>query len=169
MYPIQKRNLDNLPIWNELSQLKIQEKFKLHLSFNDIALEICHHHLNQDVLGLFAKLCEQQGFFELRKQFLENIPSLHMPKYIFQRSFSPSRDMFKMRKLVKETADKIHHHEWMGYMGNPFKDIVNIGIGGSDLGPKFYVKKESYLFFMVFALMMMFILFFRKLRSIIFN
>jgi glucose-6-phosphate isomerase len=32
-------------------------------------------------------------------------------------------------------ADKIRNQEWLGYTGRPIKNIINIGIGGSDLGP----------------------------------
>ena len=32
-------------------------------------------------------------------------------------------------------ADKVRAGEWLGYTGKPIKTIVNIGIGGSDLGP----------------------------------
>lgn len=32
-------------------------------------------------------------------------------------------------------SDKIRSGEWKGYTGKPIKNIVNIGIGGSDLGP----------------------------------
>ncbi|WP_267313938.1 hypothetical protein [Legionella antarctica] len=30
--------------------------------------------------------------------------------------------------------------EWLDFTGEPIKDIVNIGIGGSDLGPRFCVN-----------------------------
>ncbi|WP_215224819.1 glucose-6-phosphate isomerase [Echinicola shivajiensis] len=36
---------------------------------------------------------------------------------------------------MKEFADKINAGEWKGYTGKPIKSLVNIGIGGSDLGP----------------------------------
>jgi len=36
---------------------------------------------------------------------------------------------------MKGFCDKIHSGEWKGYSGKPITDIVNIGIGGSDLGP----------------------------------
>ena len=46
-------------------------------------------------------------------------------------------------------CDKIRSGEWKGFTGKPIKNIVNIGIGGSDLGPvmayealKFYTKRE---------------------------
>ncbi|MCL4168926.1 UNVERIFIED_CONTAM: hypothetical protein GTU68_048789, partial [Idotea baltica] len=32
--------------------------------------------------------------------------------------------------------EKVHSGKWLGYTGKPIDTIVNIGIGGSDLGPK---------------------------------
>jgi glucose-6-phosphate isomerase len=46
-------------------------------------------------------------------------------------------------------ADKVRSGDWKGYTGKPIKTIVNIGIGGSDLGPvmvtealKHYSKRD---------------------------
>jgi glucose-6-phosphate isomerase len=36
---------------------------------------------------------------------------------------------------MKAFADKIQNGTWLGYTGKPIKHLVNIGIGGSDLGP----------------------------------
>jgi glucose-6-phosphate isomerase len=36
---------------------------------------------------------------------------------------------------MKSFCRKIHSGEWRGYSGKPIRNIVNIGIGGSDLGP----------------------------------
>ncbi|KAI9193326.1 Phosphoglucose isomerase [Polychytrium aggregatum] len=36
---------------------------------------------------------------------------------------------------MKSTADRIRSGEWKGYTGKSITDVVNIGIGGSDLGP----------------------------------
>lgn len=36
---------------------------------------------------------------------------------------------------MKDFADKIQQGKWLGYTGKPIKHLVNIGIGGSDLGP----------------------------------
>jgi glucose-6-phosphate isomerase len=50
---------------------------------------------------------------------------------------------------MKSFSQKIHSGEWKGYTGKKIKYIVNIGIGGSDLGPvmatealKFYWKPD---------------------------
>ncbi|MEP6748953.1 MAG: glucose-6-phosphate isomerase [Bacteroidota bacterium] len=36
---------------------------------------------------------------------------------------------------MKSFCERIHSGEWKGYTGKPIRYIVNIGIGGSDLGP----------------------------------
>ena len=38
----------------------------------------------------------------------------------------------KMESLVNQ----IHNAQWRGYDGSPIKNVVNIGVGGSDLGPR---------------------------------
>lgn len=41
----------------------------------------------------------------------------------------------KVREQMKTFCEKVHSGEWKGYSGKKIKYIVNIGIGGSDLGP----------------------------------
>lgn len=41
----------------------------------------------------------------------------------------------KVQVQMKAFCEKIHTGSWKGYTGKPIKYIVNIGIGGSDLGP----------------------------------
>ena len=47
----------------------------------------------------------------------------------------------KVLAQMKEFCVKIHSGEWKGYTGKAITDIVNIGIGGSDLGP--YMATEA--------------------------
>lgn len=47
--------------------------------------------------------------------------------------------MSEVRKVLdqmKKLCTQIHTGVWQGYTGKPIKYLVNIGIGGSDLGPK---------------------------------
>lgn len=39
-------------------------------------------------------------------------------------------------KVVRDVSDQIRDGVWLGSTGKPITDVVNIGIGGSDLGPK---------------------------------
>jgi glucose-6-phosphate isomerase len=44
-------------------------------------------------------------------------------------------DVLRVLAQMKAFAGKVHSGEWKGYSGKKIKYIVNIGIGGSDLGP----------------------------------
>ncbi len=45
---------------------------------------------------------------------------------------------------MKSISDKIRKSEWKGYTGKPVKNIINIGIGGSDLGPVMVCEALKY-------------------------
>ncbi len=51
------------------------------------------------------------------------------------RSNSNSEVNRELQK-IKSFTEKLHDGEWKGYSGDRITDVVNIGIGGSDLGPK---------------------------------
>src|SRR4029077_17260551 len=36
---------------------------------------------------------------------------------------------------MADFADRVRRGEWKGHSGKPIRNVVNIGIGGSDLGP----------------------------------
>ncbi|EKD75607.1 MAG: hypothetical protein ACD_44C00084G0001 [uncultured bacterium] len=44
-----------------------------------------------------------------------------------------------MQKKINEICQKIQDQAWLGFSKKPITNIVNIGIGGSDLGPKMVV------------------------------
>lgn len=62
----------------------------------------------------------------------ENLPALHTAL----RSENLSSDMQKNREKVRLFSDKIVRKAWLGYTGKPVKNILHIGIGGSDLGQR---------------------------------
>jgi len=41
----------------------------------------------------------------------------------------------KVKKRMRELSEEVRSGSWKGFTGKPIADIVNIGIGGSDLGP----------------------------------
>jgi glucose-6-phosphate isomerase len=43
--------------------------------------------------------------------------------------------VFGVLKRMGAFCDRVRSGEWTGYSGRPITDVVNIGIGGSDLGP----------------------------------
>ena len=44
-------------------------------------------------------------------------------------------EVYEVKQHIKEFTDKVIQGELKGYTGKTFTDVVNIGIGGSDLGP----------------------------------
>lgn len=45
-------------------------------------------------------------------------------------------DVHAVLARIKTFTDAVRSGDWLGHTGKPITDIVNIGIGGSDLGPK---------------------------------
>jgi glucose-6-phosphate isomerase len=62
---------------------------------------------------------------------LRNIPGT--PVYSDGKDVMP--DVLRVLAQMKAFCARIHNGEWKGYNGKKIKYIVNIGIGGSDLGP----------------------------------
>lgn len=52
-------------------------------------------------------------------------------------------EIYKVRKNFSDFAEKIRSGHITGYTGKPFKHVVNIGIGGSCLGPEIVCKSLS--------------------------
>ena len=46
----------------------------------------------------------------------------------------------KTLNQMEAIVEKIHAKKWLGYSGKAITDIVNLGIGGSDLGPRMIVN-----------------------------
>ena len=44
------------------------------------------------------------------------------------------------RQRIRDVSTAIRSGDWCGVTGKPFTDVINIGIGGSDLGPKMIVE-----------------------------
>lgn len=65
---------------------------------------------------------------------------LHMVlRAIGQKTPCPEDEVIKAEtelKRLESFAEKIRSGEWQGYDGQRITDVVNIGIGGSDLGPR---------------------------------
>lgn len=71
----------------------------------------------------------------------EDRPALHTA---LRHTGSPTTDEQKavaqtLEKMQKLVAD-VHSGHWQGYTGKRITDVVNIGIGGSDLGPRMVCK-----------------------------
>jgi glucose-6-phosphate isomerase len=53
-------------------------------------------------------------------------------------------EVYEVREKIKQFSDEVISGQRKGYTGKAFKTIVNIGIGGSDLGPVMVVEALKY-------------------------
>lgn len=60
---------------------------------------------------------------------------------VFTEGNDVMKDVLHVQQQMKNFCDKIHSGKWQGFTGKKMKYIVNIGIGGSDLGP--YMVTEA--------------------------
>lgn len=108
-------------------------------------LDYSKNHLNRETLALFEQLAKEAGLADAIQALVngkqvnntEQRPALHSA---LRHQGAPGT---KEEKAVNQClaqmtnfVDTIHSGRWTGFDGNPVADIVNIGIGGSDLGPR---------------------------------
>ena len=53
-------------------------------------------------------------------------------------------EIYRVKKKIEAFSNEIIDFERKGFTGKPFTDVVNIGIGGSDLGPAMVVEALQY-------------------------
>lgn len=58
----------------------------------------------------------------------------NMPVYIDDIDVMP--EIYAVLKKMEDFSNKVRNGDWKGFSGKSITDVVNIGIGGSDLGPK---------------------------------
>ncbi|OTF82713.1 hypothetical protein BLA29_009079, partial [Euroglyphus maynei] len=139
---------------NELfkNDLKRFEKFHLKLStpyYGFLLFDYSKNLINEQIMKGLLELAKNRHVESMRDRmfngerinFTENRSVLHIA--LRNRSNRPiivdgkdvmldvNRVLDKMEKFSK----KILNGEWTGYTGKKIENVVNIGIGGSDLGP----------------------------------
>ncbi|MBN2038463.1 MAG: glucose-6-phosphate isomerase [Spirochaetes bacterium] len=126
------------------------ERFnKFSLQFNDIFLDYSKNILTEKTVNLLLDLAGEVRLRDaIDKMFTgkkinetENRAVLHTALrnrsnyQIFVEGKDVMPDVNKVLKQMASFSGRILNKEWAGYTGKPITDIVNIGIGGSDLGP----------------------------------
>ena len=123
------------------------EKFSVR--FNDIVFDFSKNILNQKTLQLLYQLADEcqlkaaidSMFIGERINETEDRSVLHVAlRNLGSTAYTVDGanlmdDVLRVRRQMKQFCDKVHSGEWKGYTGKRIRYIVNIGIGGSDLGP----------------------------------
>ena len=126
------------------------ERFeKFHLKFEDILIDYSKNIINQETLRLLFELAEECELKEAVAAMFggakinrtENRSVLHValrnrtntPVMVDGEDVMPSVN--KVLAQMKAFSEQLISGSWKGFSGKSIEHIVNIGIGGSDLGP----------------------------------
>jgi len=141
----------------EMRQLHLREIFandtnrfeKFTLTTKDILFDYSKNIIAGKTIQLLLQLANECRLKEAIEAMFngdkinetENRSVLHVALRNFSKQpfYSDGRDVMpdvkKVLKQMKNFSDGIHNGKWRGFSGKKIKYIVNIGIGGSDLGP----------------------------------
>ena len=122
---------------------------KFHAVFNDFLLDYSKNLIDDEVMDLLRKWAEEAKLSEsIQKMFsgekintTENRAVLHTalrntsdkPVYVDGKDVMP--EVKAVLEKMHGFSDKVRKGVWRGATGKAITDVVNIGIGGSDLGP----------------------------------
>lgn len=120
----------------------------LSLEAAGLYLDYSKNHLNKDTLDALVQLAAEAKLPEAIRELLsgaevnntEKRPALHSALR-FQGQSANAQEQMVADTLdhMARFVDAIHSGSWTGFEGGPIVDVVNIGIGGSDLGPRMVV------------------------------
>lgn len=118
-----------------------------------IKLDISNQRVNPAILDLLSNLAEtadlkgriQALFAGEAVNVSMKLPALHTALRSSARNlWVNGEDILKeiaaTREKIFDYARQIRSGQWRGFSGKKITDIVNIGIGGSDLGPRFCIN-----------------------------
>ena len=142
---------------NEMSRKKMKDLFasdperfkKFSLCLEDLVFDYSKNIINENTLQLLLQLAEEcklkdaipEMFAGVKINETEHRAVLHTALRNFSDTpiLADGKDVMPLiRKVLTQMeafCSNVHTGKWRGYSGKKIKYIVNIGIGGSDLGP----------------------------------
>ncbi len=145
----------------EIKNVSMQEMFandtnrvqKFHIQWNDFLLDYSKNIVNQDTLVLLQELANEANLKKAIESYFsgENINQTEDRAVLHTALRAPENttvlvegkniipEIYEVKNKMKTFCHQVISGERKGYTGKPFTTIVNIGIGGSDLGPAMVV------------------------------
>lgn len=148
--------------YNEMQKASMQELFQLdatrtekfNLKWNDFLIDYSKNIINQETLQLLLELADEVGLKSAIKDYFdgeiinqtENRAVLHTALRAKETAVinvdedNVVSEIYEVKSKIKTFTNQVTSGERTGYTGKSFTDVVNIGIGGSDLGPAMAVE-----------------------------
>ncbi len=127
-----------------------QNRFQqFQVAHQDIVFDYSKNNITDETVDLLVQLANECGLYDAIPAMMRgekiNVTeqravlhtALRMPenKVLDVDGKNIVTDIWRVRKQMEAFCNKVHNKSWKGYTEKPIKYIVNIGIGGSDLGP----------------------------------
>lgn len=139
---------------HEMFQSDASRVEKFNLKWNDFLVDFSKNRINEETLTLLLELANQVGLKSAISEYFEggiinqteNRAVLHTAlrakesAVINVEGINVVPEIYEVKSKIKVFTNEITSGLRTGYTGKPFTDIVNIGIGGSDLGPVMAVE-----------------------------
>ena len=135
----------------QVQHLKISDQFstdperfnKLSLQVSGLLFDYSKHLITPETIRLLISLAEQAGITEAINVMFEGKlinnteqrPALHVALRSPASSTTQEQAVHATLDKMQSFVQKVQSKEWTGFDGQAIRDVVNIGIGGSDLGP----------------------------------
>lgn len=127
---------------------------KFHIQWNDFLVDYSKNIINQETLDLLLNLANEVELKQAISSYFqgdlinqtENRAVLHTAlrakesANIFVDGVNVMPEVYSVKNKIKNFSNEVISGNKKGFTGKPFTDIVNIGIGGSDLGPAMIVE-----------------------------
>lgn len=142
--------------YQKMQNVQMQDLFELdqarydkfHIFYENILLDYSKNIITEETMQLLYQLAEEcdlpqaiAAMFQGEKiNQTEDRAVLHTALRSKQsRLILDGKDIMpqirRVQNQMRNFSEQIRSGDWLGYSGKPITDIVNIGIGGSDLGP----------------------------------
>ncbi|QHD85050.1 glucose-6-phosphate isomerase [Gordonia sp. JH63] len=122
---------------------------ELTVDVGDLHIDYSKHRVLRETLELLMSLAREVGLEEIRDDMFAGAhintsedravlhTALRLPAdaTLTVDGQDVVADVHEVLTRMGEFTDRLRSGEWKGHTGKPITDVVNIGIGGSDLGP----------------------------------
>lgn len=148
--------------FNEMQKASMQELFqsdnertdKFHLKWNNFLIDYSKNIINQETIQLLLELADEVGLKNAINDYFdgaiinqtENRAVLHTALRADKSAIvtidgvNVIPEVYDVKSKIELFTNDVTSGKIKGFTGKPFTDVVNIGIGGSDLGPVMVVE-----------------------------
>ena len=152
--------------FEEIQHVSMQEMFKqdgsraekFSILWNDFLIDYSKNIVNQQTMSLLLELANEMGLKNGIQDYFgggiinqtENRAVLHTALRAKESAVIPVNgvnvipEVYEVKNKIKSFTNEVTSGKRTGYTGKAFTDVVNIGIGGSDLGPAMVVEALQY-------------------------